>query len=326
MRPQKWDTPTPGRASCASRWGRRHSSSRCCGDCGTFISIRAEFRTARELAEQLLSLAQRAQDPALLLAGPQGAGGALVLSRGVRRGPRAPGARARPLRSPAAPRPALASMGMDLGVVVRAYAAVTLWLLGYPDQALQTEPGGADPGPGAGASLQPGVCPGLCRLGPSVPPGGARDPRAGRGSDVPSRTEQGFALLFGDGNDAAGAGRWPSRGRARKGSPRYARAWLPTGPRGQRWTGRIFWPCWPRRMGKRGQVDEGLARAGRGAGALTDSTGERCLGSRAVSAQGRAAAAARSGRASGGGGSLFSRRPSPSPAASRPSRWSCGPP
>ena len=38
MRPQKWNKPTPGRGSCASRWGRLLSSSRCCWDCGCFIS------------------------------------------------------------------------------------------------------------------------------------------------------------------------------------------------------------------------------------------------------------------------------------------------
>ena len=46
-----------------------------------FYLIRMELRTARELAEQLLSLAQRAQDPALLQQAPQRAGGGLSASR-----------------------------------------------------------------------------------------------------------------------------------------------------------------------------------------------------------------------------------------------------
>ena len=42
--------------------------------------------------------------------------------------------------------------GLDSGVTCRAYAALTLWLLGYADQALQrATPGLA--GPGAGALL-----------------------------------------------------------------------------------------------------------------------------------------------------------------------------
>ena len=43
-----------------------------------FYLIRRELRTARELAEQLLSLAQRAQDPALLQQAHSALAGALV--------------------------------------------------------------------------------------------------------------------------------------------------------------------------------------------------------------------------------------------------------
>ena len=39
----------------------------CCGDYGCSIMYREQYQKAHELAEQLLALAQRAQDPAFLL-------------------------------------------------------------------------------------------------------------------------------------------------------------------------------------------------------------------------------------------------------------------
>jgi tetratricopeptide (TPR) repeat protein len=101
-----------------------------------FYLIRRELRTARELAERLLSLAQHAQDPALLQQAHSALAGALVhlgefsatqahLQQGLalydllqRR------ARALPLE-------------IDIGVFFLAYMTRPLWLLGYPDQALQ---------------------------------------------------------------------------------------------------------------------------------------------------------------------------------------------
>ena len=51
--------------------------------------------------------------------------------------PSAPGARYCPLRPPAAPLPCLSLGGQDPGVACLIYVAWTLWLLGYPDQALK---------------------------------------------------------------------------------------------------------------------------------------------------------------------------------------------
>ena len=116
--------------------GETHSSSRCCGACGIFIWP-GGVQTARELGEQLLTLAQHVADPALLLEAHHGPGEHLVLSGRDGRCPSAPGAGERPLRPPAAPRPCASSMGMDPGMVCLSYAALALWSLGYPDQALQ---------------------------------------------------------------------------------------------------------------------------------------------------------------------------------------------
>ena len=53
--------------SSAGRWENPRSSSRCCMGLWRFYIARGEFQTARELGEQLLALAQRVRDPALLL-------------------------------------------------------------------------------------------------------------------------------------------------------------------------------------------------------------------------------------------------------------------
>jgi class 3 adenylate cyclase/predicted ATPase len=100
-----------------------------------FSMARSQFQTARELGETLLRLAQRAHDPALSVIAHYALGwtwcclGALSAARthleegSVRYMPdqrRAPVFR----------------MGHDPGVACRAFAAIPLWVLGYPEQAL----------------------------------------------------------------------------------------------------------------------------------------------------------------------------------------------
>jgi predicted ATPase len=101
-----------------------------------FYLIRRELRTARAFAEQLLSLAQRAQDPAILQQAHSALAGALVhlgefsttqahLQQGL--------ALYDPIQRHAQALP----LEIDLGVFFLAYMTRPLWLLGYPDQALQ---------------------------------------------------------------------------------------------------------------------------------------------------------------------------------------------
>jgi predicted ATPase len=96
---------------------------------------RADLQTARELGEQLLSLAERAQDPALLLMVHYALGvplfylGELVsarahLAQGIR------------LYDPQQHRSLAFLYGQDPGVVCLSYMASALWLFGFPDQAL----------------------------------------------------------------------------------------------------------------------------------------------------------------------------------------------
>jgi predicted ATPase len=101
----------------------------------TFYLVRAEHQTARELGEQLLTLAQRQQDAALLLVGHFALGAALYCL-----GEFAPARehmeQSLALDGPQEDHAHPFSFGMDLGVFCRAWAAHALWHLGYPDQAL----------------------------------------------------------------------------------------------------------------------------------------------------------------------------------------------
>jgi predicted ATPase len=100
-----------------------------------YYVVRPQYQTAREIGETLLRLAQSAHDPSLAVIAHYALGytwcclGVLPAARthleeGIthytsdqRRAP-------------------IFRMGQDPGVVCRAYAARTLWLLGYPEQAL----------------------------------------------------------------------------------------------------------------------------------------------------------------------------------------------
>src|SRR5438128_10620215 len=101
-----------------------------------FYLIRMELRTARELAEQLLSLAQRAQDPALLQQAHSALAGALV-HLGEFAATQAHLQQGLALYDPPQHRALAFRLRYDLRVFFLAYMTRPLWLLGYPDQALQ---------------------------------------------------------------------------------------------------------------------------------------------------------------------------------------------
>jgi tetratricopeptide (TPR) repeat protein len=100
-----------------------------------FYMVRSQFQMARELGETLLRLAQRAGDPALTVLAHYARGwtwcclGALPAARQhLEEG----GARYTPDQR----RAPVFRMGHDPGVACRAFAAMTLCVLGYPAQAL----------------------------------------------------------------------------------------------------------------------------------------------------------------------------------------------
>jgi class 3 adenylate cyclase/predicted ATPase len=100
-----------------------------------FYLVRAEPKTARELGEQFFSLAQRLQDPALVLEAHRALGQTLFhlgdfacarayLEQGIA------------LYDPQQHRALAFRYGRDPGVDCRDYTAWALWMLGYPDQAV----------------------------------------------------------------------------------------------------------------------------------------------------------------------------------------------
>jgi predicted ATPase len=100
-----------------------------------YYLVRPQLRTARELGDTLLRLAQRTDDPALSVIAHYALGvtwfglGALPAARqhleeGITR------------YTPDQHRAPVFRIGLDPGVGCRIYTTMTLWLLGYPDQAL----------------------------------------------------------------------------------------------------------------------------------------------------------------------------------------------
>jgi predicted ATPase len=102
----------------------------------SFYFVRAEFRTAYELAEQFMVLAQRTKDPTRLVTAHSLLGqvlhmtGECVLSRQHFD-------QAIALYHSREPRSPAAHTLLDFGVRVLSFSAFPLWYLGYPDGALQ---------------------------------------------------------------------------------------------------------------------------------------------------------------------------------------------
>jgi tetratricopeptide (TPR) repeat protein len=99
-----------------------------------YYSVRADHKTAFQLAEQCLSLSERLNDPLLLL-GSHMELGATLFCLGNYAEARAHLERAIALHEPQAQRIHSSFHGQDFGVSVRARASHVLWFLGYPDQA-----------------------------------------------------------------------------------------------------------------------------------------------------------------------------------------------
>jgi len=101
-----------------------------------FYEIRAEYQIAQELGEQLLALAQRQPDPSLLLLAHNVLGNTL-LYLGEFSVAREHLERGEALYDVHQHRSHAFLYGYDSGMHCLSYAALALWLLGYPDQALK---------------------------------------------------------------------------------------------------------------------------------------------------------------------------------------------
>jgi predicted ATPase len=100
-----------------------------------FYIVQSQLHTARELGETLLRLAQHADDPALTVLAHY-ALGATCFWLGALSAAHQHLEEARACYTPDQSRALVFRMGLDPGVACRFYVAWTLWLLGYPDQAL----------------------------------------------------------------------------------------------------------------------------------------------------------------------------------------------
>jgi serine/threonine protein kinase/predicted ATPase len=98
--------------------------------------VRSELQTAQEVAEDLHTLARRANDPALALQSHQ-ALGMTALCRGDQAATLRNVEQVAALYDPQRHRGHAALFGQDPGVMCKSYGAVALWLLGYPDTAQQ---------------------------------------------------------------------------------------------------------------------------------------------------------------------------------------------
>jgi predicted ATPase/class 3 adenylate cyclase len=102
-----------------------------------FHMVLSELQATRELAEQLFSLAQRAQDPELLLEAHR-VMGTTMFWLGEMASARAHLEKGMALYDPQQHRSHAFVYGQDPGVACRCFAAKSIWMLGYPDQARQS--------------------------------------------------------------------------------------------------------------------------------------------------------------------------------------------
>ncbi len=102
-----------------------------------FYMVRAELQTTRDLAEQLFSLAQRAEDPALLLEAHRMMG-LTMFWLGENSQSRAHFEQGLALYDPQQHRSHAFVYGQDPGVACRSVVSWPIWVLGYPDQTLQS--------------------------------------------------------------------------------------------------------------------------------------------------------------------------------------------
>jgi class 3 adenylate cyclase/predicted ATPase len=98
-----------------------------------YYAARAEMQTAHALGEQLLTVAQHAQDAAMLVAA-HAVLGRTLFHLGAIASAQTHFAQGIALHDPIQQRASAFLHGQDAGVVCHSYAAWTLWSLGYPDQ------------------------------------------------------------------------------------------------------------------------------------------------------------------------------------------------
>jgi predicted ATPase/DNA-binding SARP family transcriptional activator len=133
----EWSNAFTRARELCQQTGQTSQLCRVLSELSIYHYVRAEYQTARELAEEALSLAQQAGDP-LLVAVSHWCLGFLLFSLGEYTTARAHLQRVISFYEPHLHhRPFVLLRGSDIGVSALAYDACCLWCLGYPDQALK---------------------------------------------------------------------------------------------------------------------------------------------------------------------------------------------
>ena len=104
-----------------------------------FYAGRGEFHTTREIAQQMLTIAQRTGEPALLVESHHALGNTLFYL-GEFAPAQAQVEQGIAVHDPQQHRSLAFVHGLDPGVQCRNFAANVLWLLGYPEQARRRSP------------------------------------------------------------------------------------------------------------------------------------------------------------------------------------------
>ena len=236
-----------------------------------FYNMRAEYQTARELGEQLLTLGQSVQDPALLLEGHRALGMTLFVL-GELTSAQAHLEQGIALYDPQQHRSHAFLYGQDPGVAYLSQAAWVLCLLGYPDQAMKRIHDAltlaqelAHPFSLAGALFCAAVVHQLRREG------GAAQERAE--AAITLSTEQGFPFFLTMGTILRG---WAlaEQGQLEEGISQMRRGLVAYRATGAEWVRPHYLALLAEAYGKRGQAEEGLTVLA-DALAVLDNRGER---------------------------------------------------
>jgi predicted ATPase len=133
--PEVKETYARARELC-QQVGEPHQFFSALGGLRLFHHVRGEFLAARDIGEQLLALAQREQDPLLLIEAYRALGSALC-QMGEFAAARAHLEQGITLYDAQPHHSHFSAHSTDLVVFSRSYVALVLWHLGYPTQALQ---------------------------------------------------------------------------------------------------------------------------------------------------------------------------------------------
>ena len=237
----------------------------------TFHHVRGEFLTARELGEQLLGLAQREQDPALLMEAYRALGSTLF-HLGEFGAAQAHLEQGLTLYDAQRHHSHVFLYGIEPGVFGLSYAALVLWHLGYPDQALQKSE--------AARTLAQELSHPFSLAAARVFAAMSHQLRRERAltqewaeAAITLAREHGFPVWLGQGLSCR-AGRWPNRDRVKRGLAQIRQGLATYQAIGAGIFQSYYLALLAEAYGKAGQAEEGLAAL---AEALTvvDKSGER---------------------------------------------------